>query len=123
MTHRVALRWVDLDGLGHVWHGNVMSYFEEGRDAFFATCGIGRRDYVVGRCEINYRREIRLEQGHLDVECEIAELGTKSVTTRERLLAPDGEVLVEASFGLVLWDAERRVTRPITGPEREALAA
>ena len=36
------------------------------------------------------------------------------MTTRERILDDEGEVAVEAEFGLVLWDPERRASRPIT---------
>ena len=32
--HRVQMRWRDLDGLGHVNHTVVLTYLEEGRDAF-----------------------------------------------------------------------------------------
>jgi acyl-CoA thioesterase FadM len=55
------------------------------------------------------------------VECEVAELGTSSVKTRERIMDPDGAALVEAEFGIVLWDPELRSSRPITDEERVAL--
>jgi acyl-CoA thioester hydrolase len=122
MSHRVPLRWQDVDGLGHVGHTAVLGLLEEGRDAFLEARGVDRRDYVVGRCEIVYRREILLEQGHVGVSCAVVELGRTSLTTSEQLLDPAGEVLVEGAFGLVLWDRERRAPRPITQRERAALA-
>jgi acyl-CoA thioester hydrolase len=121
VSHRVQMRWVDIDGLGHVGHGAALTYLEEGRDAFLAQCGISRRDYVVGRCEVTYHREIRPEHEHVEASCEVSRVGRSSLTTRERLLDDDGDVLVEAAFGLVLWDPERRAARPITDREREAL--
>lgn len=37
--HHVQVRWQDLDGLGHVNHAVVLTYLEEGRDAFLEACG------------------------------------------------------------------------------------
>ncbi len=54
--HRVQMRWRDLDGLGHVNHTVVLTYLEEGRDAFLAACGVRREEYVVGRCSVNFKR-------------------------------------------------------------------
>jgi len=120
-AHEVQMRWRDLDALGHVNHPVVLTYLEEGRDAFLARRGIGREEYVVGRCTVSFQGEIDPAMGSVMVECEVAELGTKSVTTRERIVNPEGNALVEAEFGLVLWDPEQRATRPITDEERAAL--
>jgi acyl-CoA thioester hydrolase len=122
VEHRVPVRWQDIDGLGHVHHAAVLFLLEEGRDVFLASCGIRRDGYVIGRAEINYVREIRLEQGQVGTRCEVTRLGRSSLTTREQLLDDDGEAFVEATFGLVLWDPQRRASRPITPDERTALA-
>jgi acyl-CoA thioester hydrolase len=120
-THEVQMRWRDLDGLGHVSHNVALIYLEEGRDAFLGTCGIGRRDYVVGRCSVTFLGEIVPELRTVTAECSIAAVGGSSLTTSERLLGESGDVLVEAEFGLVLWDAERHASRPVTDAERAAL--
>ena len=52
------MRWGDIDGLGHVDHTVVLSYLEEGRDALLGEHGIRRDEYVVGRCSVNFQREI-----------------------------------------------------------------
>jgi acyl-CoA thioesterase FadM len=44
------------------------------------------------------------------------------VTTDERILDSNGEVIVEAEFALVLWDPQQRGSRPITDEERASLA-
>ena len=115
------MRWRDLDALGHVNHPVVLTYLEEGRDAFLAGCGIAREEYVVGRCAVSFEAEIDPALGFVTVECEAAELGTSSVKTRERIVGSRGETLVSAEFGIVLWDPERRTPRPITAAERAAL--
>jgi acyl-CoA thioester hydrolase len=116
------MRWRDLDGLGHVNHTVVLTYLEEGRDAFLKRHGIRRDEYVVGRCSVSFRDEIDPAFEAVTVECAVRELGRSSVTTTERILGDDGQVVVEAEFGLVLWDPERRGSRPITDEERASLA-
>lgn len=120
--HRVQMRWRDIDPLGHVNHNVALTYLEEGRDAFLLERGLTRDNYVVGRCTVSFLGEIRPEFSAVTVQCEVSALGRKSVTTAERVLDPEGNVVVEAEFGLVLWDPDSRDTRAITDAERAALS-
>ena len=122
LAHKVQMRWRDIDPLGHVNHNVALTYLEEGRDAFLLERGVTRDNYVVGRCTVSFLGEIRPEFGEVTVECEISALGRKSVTTSERVLDPEGNVVVEAEFGLVLWDPASHETRAISDPERAALS-
>ena len=119
--HRVQMRWRDLDGLGHVNHTVVLTYLEEGRDAFLKRHGIPRDEYVVGRCSVSFRDELDPAFGAVTVQCAVRELGRSSVTTSERILDNRGQVVVEAEFGIVLWDPTERGSRPITDEERASL--
>ena len=119
--HQVQLRWRDLDGLGHVNHTVVLTYLEEGRDAWLAKHGIRREEYVVGRCSVNFRREIDPRWKSVTVQTSVRELGRSSLVTSERILDDGGEIVVEAEFGLVLWDPEQRGSRPISDEERASL--
>jgi acyl-CoA thioester hydrolase len=121
--HRVQMRWQDIDGLGHVNHNVVLTYLEEGRDAFLAARGIRRDNYVVGRCSVEYLAEIDPDQDVVTVECQVSRLGQSSLATAERIVGSDGRVLVEAEFSLVLWDPGERRSRPISDRERIALGA
>jgi acyl-CoA thioester hydrolase len=120
--HRVQMRWRDLDGLGHVNHTVVLTYLEEGRDAFLKEHGIRRDEYVVGRCNVHFKGEIDPAFETVTVQCAVSELGRSSVTTSERILDDAGDVIVEAEFALVLWDPDARGSRPITDEERASLA-
>ncbi len=120
--HSVQMRWRDIDPLGHVNHNVALTYLEEGRDAFLLERGITRDNYVVGRCSVSFLGEILPEFGTVTVECAVNALGRSSVTTAERVLDPGGNALVEAEFGLVLWDPDRHGTRPISDDERAALS-
>jgi acyl-CoA thioester hydrolase len=119
-SHQVQMRWRDLDGLGHVNHVVVLTYLEEGRDAFLAGHGIRRDEYVVGRCSVGFNREISAADS-VTVECRVAAVGHKSVTTSERILDSDGNVAIEAQFTIVLWDPGSRMTREVTDEERASL--
>jgi acyl-CoA thioester hydrolase len=121
VSHRVQMRWRDLDGLGHVNHTVVLTYLEEGRDAWLAAHGIAREEYVVGRCNVNFKREIDPAWREVTVQTDLSELGRSSLVTSERILDDAGEVVVEAEFGLVLWDPEQRGSRPISDEERASL--
>jgi acyl-CoA thioester hydrolase len=119
--HRVQVRWQDLDALGHVNHVVVLTYLEEGRDAWLEQRGISRDEYVVGRCTVTFRREIDPAFKAVTVHCSAGELGRSSLTTNERIVDEEGETVVEAQFELVLWDREQRGSRPITDAERASL--
>ena len=107
-------RWGDLDALGHVGHTAVFLYLEAGRDAFLKSHGIARDEYVVGRCSVTFEREIGPALEEVTVECSAREIGSSSITTGERILDDADDVLVEAEFGIVLWDSAARQSRPIT---------
>jgi acyl-CoA thioester hydrolase len=119
--HRVQMRWGDIDGLGHLHHVAVLQYLEEGRDAFLADHAINRNEYVVGRCSVGFNREIEAAEA-VEVDCRVVAIGTKSVTTSERIYDADGNVAVEAQFTIVLWDPASRETREVTDAERSSLA-
>jgi acyl-CoA thioester hydrolase len=121
VAHRVQTRWGDLDALGHVGHTAVFLYLEAGRDAFLKRHGIARDQYVVGRCSVTFEREIAAELEEVTVECAARQVGNSSITTGERIVDDSGEVLVEAEFGIVLWDSDQRGSRPITDEERASL--
>jgi acyl-CoA thioester hydrolase len=116
----VGVRWRDVDALGHVNHAVFLTYLEEARDAFFSQV-LGDLMYVMVRIELDFRAEIRLADRRVTVRLEVERLGTTSLTTRETVLTPSGEVAAEARVVTVRWDADRRKPAPFTGAERTRL--
>jgi acyl-CoA thioesterase FadM len=102
-------------------HTVVLTYLEEGRDAWLEEHGIHREEYVVGRCSVQFRREIDPAFKAVTVQCGVRELGRSSLTTAERILDDEGRVVVEAQFDLVLWDPAQRGSRPMSDRERASL--
>lgn len=119
--HSVGVRWRDGDALGHVNHAVFLTYLEEGRDAFFA--GVLGADvmYVMVRIELDFRAEVRLADRRVTVRLEVERLGTTSLTTRETVLTPSGQVAAQARVVTVRWDAGRREPVPFTDAERARL--
>lgn len=119
----VKVRWRDVDALGHVNHAVFLTYLEEGRDAFFIQTLGGDPSYVVVRLEVDLRAEVRYEDQRVTVRIAADRLGTTSLTTREAVVTPGGEVAAEALVVTVNWDAENRKPVPFTEAERATLSA
>jgi acyl-CoA thioester hydrolase len=118
---QVPVRWRDTDALGHVNHTVFLTYLEEGRDAFYAQTLDGEPDYVVARIEIDLRAEVRHVDRQVTVQIQAERLGTTSLTTRETILAPSGEVVAEARVVTVRWDPRQHKPVPFSEAERALL--
>ena len=119
----VDVRWRDADSLGHVNHAVFLTYLEEGRDAFYVQALGSEPSYVVVRLEVDLRAEVRLSDRRVTVRVEVESLGTTSLTTRETIVVPSGEVAAEARVVTVRWDADQRKPVPFTETERQQLTA
>jgi acyl-CoA thioester hydrolase len=119
----VDVRWRDADSLGHVNHAVFLTYLEEGRDAFYVQTLGSDPSYVVVRLEVDLRAEVRLSDRRVTVRVEVESLGTTSLTTRETIVVPSGEVAAEARVVTVRWDAGQRKPVPFTETERQQLTA
>jgi acyl-CoA thioester hydrolase len=120
--HPVDVRWRDVDALGHVNHAVFLTYLEEGRDALYSQF-LGDPTYVVVRIEIDLRAEVRYPDRKVTARIEVERVGTTSLTTRETILTPAGEVAAQARVVSVRWDAGRGKPVPFTEAERAQLAA
>ncbi len=117
----VDVRWRDADSLGHVNHAVFLTYLEEGRDAFYTQTLGSDPSYVVVRIELDLRAEVRLAARRVTVRVEVESVGRTSLTTRETILLPSGEVAAEARVTTVRWDADRHQPIPFSEPERRQL--
>jgi acyl-CoA thioester hydrolase len=119
--HSVDVRWRDVDALDHVNHAVFLTYLEEGRDAFYTQL-LGRDpSYVVVRLEVDLRAEVRYADRRVMVRIEAERLGTTSLTTRETITTPSGELAAEARVVTVRWDPVLREPSPFTDAERARL--
>jgi acyl-CoA thioester hydrolase len=121
---RIEIRWRDLDAYGHVNNAVYSTYLEECRDEWLeAAIGTAEDegwDFVIARLQIDFRRELRLEDDAVVVRCALAKLGSSSVTTREEIHVGD-ELAVEAEAVLVARDPATNRSRPLRDAERLGL--
>jgi acyl-CoA thioester hydrolase len=125
LKKRIVIRWRDLDAFGHVNNAVYLTYLEEGRDAWLAEMvpeGRSTWDYVLARVAIDFRRELRQEDGHVVASCQLLRLGRSSIVTREEVRTPGGELSAEAESVMVARDGETGRSRALTPAERESFA-
>jgi acyl-CoA thioester hydrolase len=79
--------------------------------------------FVLARVELEYRREIRREAGHVDVVVRVARVGRSSYAVDHEIVLPDGTVAATGRSVLVAWDARERRGRPLSDRERRELGA
>jgi acyl-CoA thioester hydrolase len=119
----IEIRWRDLDVYGHVNHVVFLTYLEESRDEWLGQVlgdPAGVWSFVVARVEIDFRRELTLEDDVVVARCGPGRLGTSSVRTRESIETRAGEVAAEVEAVLVARDEETGRSRPLTDAERAA---
>lgn len=120
----IPLRWRDIDGLGHLNQSVYHELLEEARAAFVAV-RVGdeaAENWVMARVELDYRHEVRHEDGTVDVAVRVGRIGRSAITLEHEVLLPGGRVAAEGSSVLVAWDPARRAARPLTENERTQLA-
>jgi acyl-CoA thioester hydrolase len=113
----------DMDALGHVNQAVYHELLEEVRAAMFrqALPDLPFTGYVLAHVELDYRREVRIEDERLVGECRVGDVGRSRIELENRLLLADGSVAAEGRAVLVAWDEETRRPRPLTDDERAAL--
>jgi acyl-CoA thioester hydrolase len=120
--YRVALRWGDMDALGHVNQAVYHELLEEARAALITGLPTPRRGaFVMARVELNYRREIPLNHRYVEVALRVESIGRSSVPVSQQIFRSDGELAADGQSVLVAWDAARRGSRPLSEEELATL--
>lgn len=122
---RLQVRWRDMDAYGHVNNAVYLNYLEEARDAWVEkVLGPVADDvwhFVLARVAIDFRRELKQEDGDIVVRCELDSIGRSSLRTREEIRTRSGELSAEASAVIVPRDPATGSSRPLSDEERGAL--
>lgn len=122
--YRVALRWGDMDALGHVNQAVYHELLEEARTAMITALPTPQKGaFVMARVELNYRREIPLNHRYVEVTLRVEAIGRSSVTVSQQIFRSDGELAADGQSVLVAWDSERRRSRPLGERELATLHA
>ena len=116
--YRVALRWGDMDALGHVNQAVYHELLEEARTAMLEALPTPPKGaFVMARVELNYRREIPLAHRYVDVTLQVEAVGRSSITVFQRILRSDGVLAADGRSVMVAWDRQLRGSRPLSDGE------
>ncbi len=120
-THR--LRFNDTDRLGHVNNAVFAVMLEQGRSELAVEAGLpiksASQALVIVRLELDFLREMAWP-GEVRIETEVARLGGRSFTMRQRLVS-GGELCARAMTVLVVMDRGARRAVELTPEWRDAL--
>ena len=125
MIHATAhrLRFNDTDRLGHVNNAVFAVMLEQGRSELVLEAGLPIESegaaLVIVRLELEFLREMAWP-GTVTIETEVARLGNRSFTLRQRL-ASDSELCARAVTVLVVMDRAARRALPLDGEWRDSL--
>ena len=105
----------DLDAMQHVNNAVYVTYFEQGRAAFyrdhFGLRSVSDIDFIVARMEVDYRRPVLLYDP-VRVQLRVSEVGRTSFAVEYRLLA-SGEVAAEGRSVQVFYDYAKGAKKPV----------
>ncbi len=121
VRRRLELRRKDIDRLGHLNHAAYNDLFYEARVALLDLTWPQSAQVVLARLEIDYLREVRHADGHVDIVARVADIGTKSITIEHEMQLPNGTVAARCRTVAVAWDVATRRSRPLGADERRAL--
>jgi acyl-CoA thioester hydrolase len=115
--HLEAVRFRDLDALGHVNNAVFLTYFESARIAYWLHTtrrqGLGALDMVLARAEIDYRSPLKYgESVEMSVGC--TSIGRSSfVLEADMHERGSGRLVAESRKVLVSYDYAAGRSRPL----------
>jgi acyl-CoA thioester hydrolase len=115
-----------MDAYGHVNNGVYLNFLEEARDRWIEQV-LGEVadtwDFVLARVAIDFRSELRQDDGEVVVRCWLGSIGRSSIGTREEIRKADGTLAAEAESVIVPRDSATGRSRLLVENERRALEA
>ena len=124
-VHREAVRFRDLDPMGHVNNAVFLTYIESARAAFLQHLGAVQTledlAIIVARIEIDFRAPVRFGD-EVEVSVRVSRFGDKSFDLEHELRVA-GTLVAEAKTVLVTYDYAKRAPVEIPDEWREKLAA
>jgi acyl-CoA thioester hydrolase len=126
LERRIEIRWRDMDAYGHVNNAVYLNFLEEVRDRWVQDvlgAVADTWDFVLARVAIDFRDELKQDDGEVVVRCRLDAIGGSSIRTREEIVKADGTLSAEAESVIVPRDPSTGRSRPLTAQERSVLEA
>lgn len=121
-TAEIAVRFRDIDAMGHVNNAVYATYLEQARTEYFRDvlgADLSSVPTVLASMSMEFRRPVLLEDGVVTVEIDVPEVGESSLPMTYELRT-DEEVVAEAESVQVAVD-ETGSSRPIPEAYRTAI--
>lgn len=125
-THRVQMRFSDVDSMGHVNNARCVTYLEDARIGLLAELLAGAAaktapGLILARTEIDYRRPLLLSPEAVEVDVWVVRIGSKSFDLAYEV-RQFGRCAASARTVMVAFDYASQSTRTLTTAEREGLS-
>lgn len=124
-THETAVRFRDLDPMGHAHHTLPLIFFEEARARFWREVagrdGVADIDYIMKDVRVTYHARLHYP-GRVRVSLRVHDLGTTSFTLDYELRDADDDTLQATGRSVqVLFDYDAGESRPLDEDTRRRL--
>lgn len=114
--HEVAVRFRDLDPMGHAHHSLPLMYWEEARARYWREVAgretVGAIDYVMGQFTLRFHARIHFP-ATLRAGVRTTRLGRSSFEMAYGLWDADGRLLSSGSSTQVMFDYELERSKPL----------
>ena len=122
----IAIRFSDIDNVGHVNNAIYLTYFEEARLSYWHEkigWNLSEHGIIVGRTEVNYLKQIKLED---KIFCYVrtTRIGNSSFDVMHVLvkLTPQGEeICTTCKTVCISYDYKSNKSVPIPATERQKI--
>ena len=121
---RVAVRFHDLDAMGHAHHTLPIIYFEEARAAYWrevaGRAGVADIDYVLAEVRAQFKQRV-LYPNELTVRVGVTHLGNASFVMQYELTDDEGAVLATGETVQVMFDYTTSKSMPVPPEVRKRI--
>ncbi len=124
-TTEIDVRFRDIDVMGHVNNAVYATYIEQARTEYYRdvlSADLSSISTVLASLSLDFRRAVKLTDGTVTVEIDVAELGRSSVTMTHEVRT-GGQVVADAEATIVTLDPDSGEPAPIPDEQRSAMTS
>lgn len=122
--HEVAVRFRDLDPMGHAHHSLPLMYWEEARAGYWREVAgrpdVGAIDYVMGEVTVRYHHRITFP-ATLRAGVRVTRVGSRSFEMQYGLWDRDGRLLSSGRSTQVMYDYDAGCSKPLDTATRDRI--
>ncbi len=130
--HRIslAIRYGDIDTLGHVNNAVYLTYVEQARIAYIHHLGLwdgapSTQGMIVARVAIDYKAALTLTDAQADIHTRVSKLGNRSLVMQHEIHSSGDspKLAAEVEVTCVAFNYDKNETIPVSERWREVITA